>query len=890
MLGKLTWAAIPFNEPIPLVTSIVVILIIGSVLAWITFKGHWPYLWREWITSVDHKRIGVMYCVLGLIMLLRGFSDAIMMRSHLALAAGAGQGYLPPDHYDQIFSAHGAIMVFFVAMPLVVGLMNFVVPLQLGVRDVAFPTLNSVSFWLTATGVLLINLSLFIGAFARTGWLVYPPLSELRFSPDEGVDYYLWSIQIAGVGTLLGAVNLATTILKLRAPGMGYGRMPVFCWTALATNLCILAAFPVLTATLAMLTLDRYLGFHFFTNDGGGNAMMFVNLIWIWGHPEVYILVLPCFGVYSEVASTFSGKPLFGYRTMVIATMAICILSCMVWLHHFFTMGASADVNGFFGIMTTIIAVPTGAKIFNWLFTMYGGRVRFEVPMLWLIGFMVTFTIGGMTGVLLAIPPVDFQLHNSLFLVAHFHNVIIGGVVFGLFAGYTYWFPKAFGFRLHDGLGKAAFWCWFIGFYLAFMPLYILGLMGATRRMQHYDDMSWQPYMEVALLGALFILTGIVFQIAQLVVSIRNRDQLRDLIGDPWDGRSLEWATTSPPPAFNFAVLPDVRGEEAYWGIKQTAIAQQHLAAEPEYEPIEMPRNAPIGFIIAFFASIGGFAMIWHIWWLAIVCFLGAFATFAAFAWRSEDEYEISATEVARIDRARRQARSEALGLMDPQRLEIARTLVAAEETDPYRLGHLNLPDAPLSASETGPADKHIVASYGFWIFLLSDIIMFSALFATYAVLGKETAGGPSGRDLFNTTNVAIETVCLLLSSFTCGMAMLTARQRNAWLTQILLVVTGLLGVAFLAIEIHEFAGMLAHGAGPSRSAFLSAFFALVGCHGLHVTCGLLWLGTMMAQLLTRGFKPNVMRRLTCFSLFWHALDIVWVGVFTIVYLFGTAS
>ncbi len=412
MFGKLTWAAIPFHEPIPLFTSLVVILIIGAILAWVTIKGHWPYLWREWITSVDHKRIGVMYSLLGLIMLLRGFSDALLMRTHLAFAAGAGQGYLPPDHYDQIFSAHGAIMIFFVAMPLVVGLMNFVLPLQLGVRDVAFPKLNSVSFWLTATGVLLINLSLFIGNFARTGWLVYPPLSELQFSPDAGVDYYLWSIQIAGIGTLLGAVNLVTTILKLRAPGMSYSRMPVFCWTALAANLTILAAFPVLTVTLALLTLDRYLGFHFFTNDGGGNVMMFVNLIWIWGHPEVYILVLPCFGIYSEVVSTFSSKPLFGYRTMVIATMAICLLSCMVWLHHFFTMGASANVNGFFGIMTMIIAVPTGAKIFNWLFTMYGGRVRFSVPMLWAVGFMVTFVIGGMTGVLLAVPPVDFQLQQ----------------------------------------------------------------------------------------------------------------------------------------------------------------------------------------------------------------------------------------------------------------------------------------------------------------------------------------------------------------------------------------------------------------------------------------------------------------------------------------------
>jgi cytochrome o ubiquinol oxidase subunit I len=661
MLGKLTWAAIPLDQPIPMAASLLMVLVVAAVLAWVTIKGHWSYLWREWITSVDHKRIGVMYCLLALVMLLRGFTDAIMMRSQLALAAGHAQGYLPPEHYDQIFSAHGTIMIFFTAMPFVIGLMNFVVPLQLGVRDVAFPTLNSVGFWLTASGVLLTNASLVIGEFARTGWLAYPPLSELKFSPGVGVDYYLWSLQISGVGTLLSGINLVTTILKVRAPGMGYTRMPVFCWTALAANLLIVAAFPILTATFAMLMLDRYLGFHFFTNDMGGNPMMYINLIWAWGHPEVYILVLPAFGVFSEVISTFSGKPLFGYRSMIAATMAICILSFLVWLHHFFTMGAGADVNGFFGVMTMIIAVPTGVKVFNWLFTMYGGRVHFTVPILWSLGFMVTFVIGGMTGVLMAVPPADFVLHNSLFLVAHFHNVVIGGVLFGAFAGYTYWFPKAFGFTLHEGLGKAAFWCWLVGFYLAFMPLYALGLMGMTRRMQHYADPSWQPLLLIAAAGAVVILFGIACQIAQLVVSIRTRDQRRDITGDPWNGRSLEWATPSPPPVFNFAVLPNVEGEEAYWGIKLRAIEVQRLADEPDYQPIEMPPNSPTGFVIAFFSTITGFAMIWHIWWMAALGLIGVFATFVVLAWRDKEEYEIPAEDVARIDRERRRVRTEVL-------------------------------------------------------------------------------------------------------------------------------------------------------------------------------------------------------------------------------------
>ena len=644
MLGKLTWAAIPFDQPIIMGTVAVLGLIIACLLGLITLKGWWPYLWREWITSVDHKRIGVMYFGLALVMLVRGFSDAIMMRTQLALAAGGAKGYLPPEHYDQIFSAHGTIMIFFVAMPFVVGIMNFAVPLQLGVRDVAFPVLNNISFWLTASGVLLINLSLFVGEFARTGWLAYPPLSELAYSPGVGVDYYLWSLQIAGIGTLLSGINLTTTILKLRAPGMGYMRMPIFCWTALASNLLIVAAFPVLTATLGMLLADRYLGFHFFTNEMGGNPMMYINLIWIWGHPEVYILILPAFGVFSEVVATFSGKPLFGYRSMVTATMAICVLSFVVWLHHFFTMGASANVNGFFGVMTMVIAVPTGVKIFNWLFTMYGGKIRFSVPMYWTLGFLVTFVVGGMTGVLMAIPPADFVLHNSLFLIAHFHNTVIGGVVFGIFAGYTYWFPKAFGFTLNERLGKAIFWCWFIGFYLAFMPLYALGLMGATRRMQHYADPHWQPYMLVALCGALLIFCGIALTIVQLVVSIRNREHNRDTTGDPWHGRTLEWSIPSPPPAWNFAVLPQVEERDAFWALKQRLATAP--VAESAYTSIHVPRNNPIGFFLAFCAVVTGFALIWHIWWMASIGFIGAIILILIEAWRTDGEIEIPAHEI----------------------------------------------------------------------------------------------------------------------------------------------------------------------------------------------------------------------------------------------------
>ena len=656
MFGKLTLDAIPWDQPIPLISGAVVVVLLLGLLAWISVKGYMPYLWREWITSVDHKRIGVMYALLGLVMLLRGFVDAVMMRTHQAVAFHA-PGYLPPHHYDQIFSAHGTIMIFFAAMPIIIGLMNFVTPLQLGVRDVAFPTLNSTGFWLTASGALLVNISLVVGEFSQAGWLPYPPLSELPYSPGVGVDYYLWALLISGAGTLMTGINFVTTILKMRAPGMTYMRMSMFCWTTLASNMLIVAAFPILTATLIMLALDRYLGFHFFTNDGGGNMAMFLNLIWAWGHPEVYILVLPSFGIFSEIISTFSGKPLFGYRSMVIATLGICVISFIVWLHHFFTMGAGSNVNAVFGIATSVIAVVTGVKIFNWLFTMYGGRIRYQTPMLWSLGFLVTFVIGGMTGVLLAVPPADFALHNTVFVIAHFHNVIIGGVVFALYAGITFWFPKAFGFKLNEAWGKAVFWFTIIGFYVTFMPLYVAGLLGMTRRLQHYEVAEWRPWVVAATFGVAISGIAMICQFIQLYVSIRDREALRDKTGDLWNGRSLEWATSSPPPVFNFAFLPEVKSEEPYWEMKQRSMRTGHLADIGAYQPIEMPRNSATGFITAFFATMAGFSLIWHIWWMVVVSLVAAYAGFVWFAWRDKDEYTVPASEVEKLDQERRLAR-----------------------------------------------------------------------------------------------------------------------------------------------------------------------------------------------------------------------------------------
>lgn len=652
IFGNLTLEAIPLHNPIIMgAAAIPMALIAILVLGLITYYKKWSYLWSEWITTVDHKKIGVMYIILAVVMLLRGFSDAVLMRSQQALAVGANHGFLPPEHYNQIFTAHGVIMIFFMAMPLMFGLINLVLPIQLGARDVAFPYLNSLSLWLTVMGAMLVNISLVIGDFAGTGWLAYPPLSELAYSPTVGVDYYIWALQISGVGSLLSGINFFVTILKMRCPGMTLMRMPIFPWTVLAAMILVILAFPILTATLAMLFLDRYFDMHFFSAGSGGNAMMYVNLIWAWGHPEVYILILPAFGIFSEVVPTFARKPLFGYATMVSATMVITFLSFIVWLHHFFTMGAGANVNAFFGIATMVIAVPTGVKVFNWLFTMHRGRITFSVPMMWTMAFISTFAVGGMTGVLMAVPAIDFQVHNSLFLVAHFHNVIIGGVVFGYFAGLVYWFPKIFGFRLNEKLGKFAFWFWVSGFYLAFMPLYVLGLMGMTRRLNHYPaGLGWHPFLLVAALGTAFIAIGVFFQITQLVVSIINRNKKGYVVGnDPWqDGRTLEWSIPSPAPFYNFAVTPVVHSRDAYWAMKQEGKGQ--APAKVEYHDIHMPKNTGAGFIIAFFGAAFCFAMIWHIMWLTVLGIAGIILTIIARGFNTSTDYYLKAADVEKME------------------------------------------------------------------------------------------------------------------------------------------------------------------------------------------------------------------------------------------------
>lgn len=647
MFGRLSWSDIPFHDTIIMgaVGSATVLGVVLLVL--ITYYKKWNYLWTEWFTTVDHKKIGIMYIILASVMLLRGFADAIMMRLQQAMAAGGNTGYLTSHHFDQVFGAHGTIMIIFVAMPFMFGLMNLIVPLQIGARDVAFPVMNSVSFFLTVAGAGLMMLSLGIGEFANTGWTGLAPLFEKTYNPGVGVDYWMWAFQIAGLGTLLGGINFVVTILKMRAPGMKLMKMPMFTWTVLTSSVLIIFSFPVITGALTLLTLDRYLGMHFFTNTMGGNMMMWNNLFWMWGHPEVYIVILPAFGIFSEVVATFSRKRLFAYKSLVWATAVIMILSFTVWLHHFFTMGNTVNVNVFFGITTMLIAIPTGVKVYDWLFTMYRGKIRFTTPMYWVLGFLTAFVIGGMTGVLMAIPGADYVVHNSVFLVAHYHNMLIPGALFGYFAGFSYWFPKMFGFKLDEKWGKRAFWGWMVGFLVAFMPLYVAGFMGMPRRAATYDNPAWQPWMITAAVGTAIVGFGVLSQVIQLVVSIRKHRELRDATGDAWDGRTLEWAVASPPPVYNFAVIPIVEDLDAFWEMKENGTAWKHY---PVYEGIHMPKNSPLGIVVGGLALAFGFAMIWYIWWLAGLAFIGIITSLIISGSNDDDEYVIPPSEVKRME------------------------------------------------------------------------------------------------------------------------------------------------------------------------------------------------------------------------------------------------
>lgn len=647
LLGRLDGSALP-HEWHTIAGSISFGLMGLAIIGLITYKKRWTWLWKEWLTSVDPKKIGIMYFITGGAMLLRGGLDAVMLWLQQALASGESTGYLSAQHFQEIFTAHGNIMVFFVAMALIFGFINYIVPLQIGARDLASPFLNTLGFWLYVAGVVMINMFFFLGGeYAATGWLAVAPLSGPEFSPGVGMDYWIWSLQISGIGTTLGGINFIMTILKMRAKGMTLLKMPLFTWGSLCSMIMVVTVFPLLTMTIFLLFFDRYLGTHFFTTTAGGNPMMYTNLIWMWGHPEVYIIMLPSFGIFSEVVSTFSRKPVAFYKTAVAGIIGVASISLVVWLHHFFTMGAGADVNSAFGIATMLIGIPTTVLMFNWIGTMYKGRIRFTTPMLWFLAFVAVFAIGGITGILLAIPPVDFQLHNSLFLVAHFHSTAVGGVLFGIFAGLTYWFPKMTGVRLNERIGRYSVIAWVVGFFVSFMPLYVLGLMGATRRLNHYDaSTGWQPFFVISLIGSLIICLGVALQVIQIIASFIQKRRLADTTGDPWDGRNLEWSTASPPPSYNFAVIPEVKSRDAFWDMKRLGLSK------PRYEDIHMPKNTATGIYISLLAFLGGFGFVWEMNWLAVASIIGVIIVLIARTFNDHLEYTIPAAEVEKMEEA----------------------------------------------------------------------------------------------------------------------------------------------------------------------------------------------------------------------------------------------
>lgn len=648
LFGNLTLHALP-HEWFTIGGTLAMTGMGAAVALYLSITKKWKWLWEEYLTSTDPKKIGIMYIVVASLMLFRGALDAAMIWLQQSLSVGSSHGYLTPEHFQQIFTAHGDIMIFFVTMGFLFGLLNYIVPLQIGARDLAYPFVNSLGFWLYFAGAIFINLFfVFGGDFAATGWLSLPPLSELAYSPGVGVDYWIWSLQISGLGTMLGGINFLVTILKMRAPGMSLTKMPPFAWTSLCSMVLVVTIFPILTITILLLWLDRYFGFHFFTSTNGGNPMMYINMIWMWGHPEVYVLILPAFGIYSEIVSTFSQKKLFGYKTLMAAAVGITLLAFVVWLHHFFTMGAGSDVNAFFGIMTMFIALPTSVQIFNWLNTMYKGRIIFSTPMYWFMGFLSTFTFGGMAGVLMASPPADFQVHNSLFLVAHFHTMVIGGALFGIFAGIVYWWPKVTGFKLNEKLGKQAFWFWLVGFIVAFTPLYILGFMGATRRLDHYTDPRWQPLFITSAIGIGIIAIGALLQVVQIIVSVKQRK--RNIAGnDPWNGRSLEWATSSPPPHYNFAVIPKIKTRDAFWEMKQTGEINKPI----KYRDIEMSKNTGMGIYVSAFVFLAGFGLVWHIVWMIVLGIGGAIACVVIRSLDEDTEYIIPAAEIEQLEKER---------------------------------------------------------------------------------------------------------------------------------------------------------------------------------------------------------------------------------------------
>jgi len=717
-----------------------------------------------WVATVDHKRIGIMYLLTALFFFAIGGVEALLIRLQLAQP---NSHLLTPDTYDQIFTMHGTTMIFLVVMPTLVGFANYLVPLMIGARDMAFPRLNALSYWLFPFGGLLLHFSLLAGGAPSAGWFSYAPLSETPYSSTAGTDYWVLAILVLGIGSVGGAINIIATVVTLRAPGLTIRRLPLFVWMTFVTAILIILALPVLNAALVMLLVDRQLNAHFFQAYGGGSAMLWEHLFWTFGHPEGYIMALPAFGMISEIIPVFSRKPIFGYGFVAASTVAIAILSFGVWAHHMFAAGMGHRADLAFAISSMAIAIPTGVKIFNWIATMWGGALRLTTSMLFAIAFLLEFVIGGLSGITFAAAPIDWQVTDTYYLVAHFHYVLFGGTAFAIFAAIYYWFPKMSGRLLDERWGRAHFWLTVVGFNLTFFVQHFLGIMGMPRRVFTYPDLpGWGALNMVSTVGAFIMALSTLVFAANLLISWRKGAAAGD---NPWDAWTLEWATTSPPHPHNFERVPPVRGRRPLWDLAHPSSSQPGKAE----------------------ASLGD-------------------------------------VTIERI-----------------------------------------------------PLDKSVVAVTAF---IVSEASFFVILILAYVFFNVSTKVSAAALDVRAT---GAFTVCLLASSLTLHLGERSLHRGSQAAFRAWLIVTLTLGLVFLGGQAHEYSSLLQHGVSASSSLFASTFFTLTGFHGLHVALGLVALGILAGLAFAGGIRAGSARAVKAVGLYWHFVDVVWIVVFSIVYVRG---
>jgi cytochrome c oxidase subunit I len=791
-----------------------------------------------WLTTVDHKRIGILYGVSAYVFFLVGGLEAFLIRLQLARPDSR---VIAAETFNQLFTMHGTTMVFLALMPLSAAFFNYLVPLQIGARDVAFPRLNAFSFWVFLLGGLFINSSFLVGAAPHAGWFAYATLTEKPFSVGPHTDFWLLGLLFLGVSSVVSALNFLTTILNLRAPGMTFLRMPIFVWNTVVTSVLIVLAFPPITVALILLMFDRFFGTSFYLPAGGGSPILWQHLFWIFGHPEVYILILPAMGIVSEVIPTFARKPLFGYVAIVYATGLIGFFGFGVWAHHMFAVGMGPIADSAFGLSSMIIAVPTGIKIFNWLATLWGGSLRFRTSLYFAVGFIAMFTIGGLSGIMHASPPIDLQQTDTYFVVAHLHYVLFGGTVLGLFAGIYYWWPKVTGRMLDERLGKLHFWLMLIGMNLTFFPMHFLGLMGMPRRIYTYGpDMGWNTWNLVATVGAVGIGLSLLVFTANALKSVRRGEPAP---ADPWDGRTLEWAIPSPPPPYNFATVPEVRRRDALWLTKHPDARGPGLA---DAAALTVPRG-PI-----------------HMPPPSVYPLLTALAMLVLVA-----------------------------GALVHPAVVVLGALLTAAGVFAIALEHL-----PARADGHGGHDEAVIGTTGLdhrkmgtWAFLGSECLFFASLIVTYLVYKGRSLIGPYPHDhagtrgILNIPLTSVSTFDLLMSSFSMVLAVAAIQRGDLRATRRWLAATVVGGLVFLGFQAYEFTAFVHEGLGLTTNLFANTFYVMVGFHGAHVSIGVVWLAALW-WLCARGRIGQGQAVLVDIAgLYWHFVDVVWIAIFTLVYL-----